>query len=174
MADDLRPTTAADRRRIKAATRRLADLAGGVSSAEHVTRVKAPALSKFGSPSDPQFMPADVILDLEADIGSPVLTAALAGMQGYQLVSTAGRIHKAGTHELGLPCVAAILTNASAMANELNEGLADGKIDAIEAAQISAIAEEAIRHLRHVQARANGVAADPQSNLHVDVESGDG
>ncbi|OAB57514.1 hypothetical protein AY599_23600 [Leptolyngbya valderiana BDU 20041] len=158
MTEPLRPTAPADRRRIKAATRRLVDLAGGVTSAEQITRVKAPALSKFGSVSDPQFMPVDVVADLEADIGSPVVTALLAGMQGYQLTSRAGRTHNRAPHALGLPCVAAILENAAAMANQMNESLADGQVDAAEARRICAIAEEAIRHLRGIQARANAAA----------------
>ena len=99
-------------------------------------------------------MPADVILDLEKDIGSPVVTAALAGLAGYRLVDAGGAAPGRGAHELGLPCVAAILANASALAAELNQSLADGRLDPVEADAIIAVAEEAVCHLRNVQARA--------------------
>ena len=155
MPDDLRPTTADERRQIKAATRRLSKLAGGAESACHVTRVGAPTLSKYGSLEHTEhFMPADVILDMEKDIGSPVVTAALAGLAGYRLVDAGGAAPGRGAHELGLPCVAAILATASARAGELNQSLADGRLDPVEADAIIAVAEEAVRHLRNVQARA--------------------
>ena len=155
MADDLRPTTAVDRRQIKAATRRLSKLAGGAECACHVTRVGAPTLSKYGLLDHHEhFMPADIILDLEKDIGSPVVTAALAGLAGYRLVDAGGAAPGRGAHELGLPCIAAILANASALAGELDRSLADGRLEQVEADSIITVAEEAVRFLRNVQGRA--------------------
>lgn len=82
-----RTTTPRERSALKAATRQLLGLFGKHEAACTVTRVNAPTLSRYGSVSEPEhFAAIDVILDLEADIGSPVVTEALAHAQGYRLV----------------------------------------------------------------------------------------
>lgn len=76
----------ADKAALKAATRRLLDAAGGLVSASMACRAGKTSLGRFGSVNDEQFMPADVIADLEADIGEPVVTRELARLAGYKLV----------------------------------------------------------------------------------------
>lgn len=72
---------------IKAATRQLVKQAGGLDNAAAVTRPGRSALSDYGNPNhDDVFMPADVIADLETEISEPLLTAALARLQGCELM----------------------------------------------------------------------------------------
>lgn len=71
---------------LKAETRRLIKACGGVESAASVTRVDFQTLSRYSRPQEQQFIPVDVIADLEQDCGEPVVTRALADLAGYDLV----------------------------------------------------------------------------------------
>ncbi len=71
---------------LKAAARRLIGSAGGLEAAANVTRVSKASLGFYTQPTHDQHMPADVIADLEADIGDPVITRELARLSGYALV----------------------------------------------------------------------------------------
>ena len=64
--------------KLKALTRRLVKIAGGVEHAAKLTRVGKSELSDYGNPNSPKFMPADIIADLESEVGEGILTAGLA------------------------------------------------------------------------------------------------
>lgn len=81
-----RPHREADYLALKGATRRLVDACGGVESAAAVTRTGFQVLSKYGHPMQPVFAPVDVVADLEADAGMPLVTRALAALAGHVLV----------------------------------------------------------------------------------------
>lgn len=72
---------------LKAVTRDLTDKAGGVTRAGQISRVGAPLLSRYGSPQESTFAPIDVIADLEAEVGDPVVTRELASLSGFDLVA---------------------------------------------------------------------------------------
>ena len=87
---------ASDYKSLRAATRRLVHEAGGPASAEHVTRVNDSQLSEYqvADPNPnrrPQFMPIDVVLDLERDTGVPHVTRELARLSGFDLVPATER-----------------------------------------------------------------------------------
>ncbi|UJX46624.1 phage regulatory CII family protein [Xanthobacter sp. YC-JY1] len=87
MSDKLaRPHREADYLALKGATRRLVEACGGVESAAAATRTGFQALSKYGRPQEPFFAPIDVVADLEADAGVPLVTRALAALCGHVLV----------------------------------------------------------------------------------------
>lgn len=80
LADD------AERRRLKSATEQAVKLCGGADF-ESRTRVKKAALSKYGGISEPDnFIPLDIILELDRHNGAPLITSALARMLGFRLV----------------------------------------------------------------------------------------
>lgn len=92
---------ATDYKALRSATRRLIDLAGGGSSAQYITRVQPGQLSEYGAanpnPNRPvQFIPIDVVLDLESDTDSPTVTREMARLQGYELVRMPDRAAAAG------------------------------------------------------------------------------
>lgn len=71
---------------IKAGFRLLVEAAGGVVAAAGGSRVGKTNLSDYGSINRLDvFAPADVIADLEASVGEPVVTRALARLAGYEL-----------------------------------------------------------------------------------------
>lgn len=72
--------------RIKTATKRLIKEHGTADSAAMDTRVSESQVVKYQNPHQPDFMPADVIADLEHVAGAPHLTRLLAELSGYALV----------------------------------------------------------------------------------------
>lgn len=85
-----RPTQPEELLDIKAATRRDLSLARAKAFAM-ITRVDAPALSKYGSPSElGHFMPVDIMVDLIRDTGSLDLLSTIAGLVGMKLVPIDG------------------------------------------------------------------------------------
>lgn len=88
---DLRPSTPQKRLALKAAFRLGLGRAGGGASFTHATRVKEAALSKYAAAHDSDyFVPLDVALDLDLDLGAPVVLSALAKTQGYDIVPVGG------------------------------------------------------------------------------------
>lgn len=85
-----RPTQPEELLDIKAATRR--DLMRARPNAfALITRVKAPALTMYGSPAEMgHFMPVDIMIDLARDTGSCDLLATLAALVGMKLVPIEG------------------------------------------------------------------------------------
>lgn len=72
---------------IKAATRMLIKFNGGLEAAATATRVQRASLQRYGSVDNmEQFIPLDVVADLEAESGQPVMTKALARGAGFFLV----------------------------------------------------------------------------------------
>lgn len=96
---------------LKNTTRRLINLAGGLDSASAACRTSSTSLGRFQNVNDKQFVPADVIADLEADINEPLVTRALALLAGYELTPVSQAPEKCPTdptqmvariaHELG-------------------------------------------------------------------------
>jgi len=73
-------------RALKAAARMAIREAGGLESAAAVTRVERSSLSRYEQPGADLFMPADVMLDLDAANGVPHLTRELARRLGHVLI----------------------------------------------------------------------------------------
>lgn len=71
---------------LKAAFRRLTKAVGGQESAATITRVDFQRIGRYGRAHEAMFAPVDVVADLEADAGEPMVTRALADLQGYLLV----------------------------------------------------------------------------------------
>lgn len=74
---------------LKGAARQLVKRAGGQEAAAAVSRVRPQQYSIYGNPADEfacQHMPTDIVADLEAEIGEPVVTRALAAVTGHLVV----------------------------------------------------------------------------------------
>ena len=71
---------------LKAAFRRLTKTVGGQESAAGVTRVDYQRIGRYGRAHEAMFAPVDVVADLEADAGEPLVTRVMADLQGYLLV----------------------------------------------------------------------------------------
>lgn len=74
---------------IKAAWRDLIDAAGGVTRAAAITRGNASLLSRYGATHENMYPPIDMVMDLEAEVGEPIVTRVLADIAGQALVTKA-------------------------------------------------------------------------------------
>lgn len=158
---DLRPTTEHQRRQLKAVTRHLMEMAGGVTSFEHVTRVKASILSKYCSPFEDAFIPADIMLDLTLDTRSNGFLSFMAAERGMKLVALEADGRGAALPDLG--DVAQLVEGYSQFITSLHFAVADGKITIEEARPLKAKIEVLVQQLRSlgrtIDAAVNGGAS---------------
>ncbi|MER9814264.1 hypothetical protein [Mesorhizobium sp. M0129] len=71
--------------RIKAAQQELIAMAGGVEKAGELTSYGKSSAGRWNNPGDPDLMPLAVVLQLEAAFGLPLVTAAMAELNGRRL-----------------------------------------------------------------------------------------
>ncbi len=146
---DLRPTSGKFRRGLKAVVRRLLEMAGGVTSFEHMTRVKAPALSKYGSADDEMHMPLDVAVDLMIDTGSNGILSFIAAELGYKLVALDAQ-HFDG--ELpSIADVALVIQSLNSVVQEYAQASKDGVVTPAEKRRVFNEIEKAVQTLRVFQ-----------------------
>jgi len=71
--------------RVKAAQRDLIRLVGGIDRAAEISSVSSSHIGRMNNPRDTDLMPLSVVLALEADCGIPVVTSAMAELNGRRL-----------------------------------------------------------------------------------------
>ena len=139
---------------MKAAVRRALDRAGGGDSFCHATRVGAPALSNYASARMADtHAPLDVALDLDLDIGEPVIAAQLARLQGYRLVPIG---EGQGEDAPALTDIAAVGGEAGDVVRQALEYLADGRLDASERASLRVEIDELSAALNRLATKVGG------------------
>lgn len=127
---------------LKTYTRQLIAAVGGLDAAASCCRVGRSSLSGYQDHASEQCMPIDVVLALEAVAGRPIVTAAMASLQGYSLARPdAGSIPCVGR------AVAAVTRQAGAAAAAFMEASEDGRIDASEAAEMRRLLEAVREHV---------------------------
>ncbi|MDB5597408.1 MAG: hypothetical protein JWM36_4369 [Hyphomicrobiales bacterium] len=131
--DDARQLPSADYARLKAAFRDLVEASGGVNRAARVTRVNAPRISSCGSAQKPDFAALDVIADLEAECGQPIVSAMLADLAGFVLVPKEATTKPQGIID---HASAELMIKNGHVQIELGHALADGACTAEEAADL--------------------------------------
>lgn len=126
-----RQLPALDYKAVKAAFRLLVQEAGGPVAAAKITRVSDTMLSNYGNPNNEDcFAPIDVVADLEAEVGTPIVTCKLADLMGFDLVPRNGpdklEIEHIGRH---LGDVSSAMTETI---RSMADAMADGRLTAIE------------------------------------------
>jgi hypothetical protein len=135
--------------RIKAATRELVDLAGGLVRAAAQTRVGQTKLHNSGSTSIGQetvFLSADVIADLERAAGEPALTRELARIAGFELFT----LPTPGAGDNWVAMLGTCSQESAAVIGKLAQALGDdGRVTATEvrATKLIALTDDAISAL---------------------------
>lgn len=131
---------------LKAAVRRSVDMAGGGDSLQHVTRVNAAQLSKYGSQSEEKsFMPIDVAVEADTEAGTPIILTAMAEMLGYQVIPIDDpRI--TGSRPVTIKDALIVANEAADVVKAITEALAnDDRIDGTEERIITREIDEAVR-----------------------------
>jgi len=148
----LRPTSDHDRERIKAATGRGIERAGGGTSFATQTRVEPSALSKYKAPhEDGHFMPIDVALDCDLAAGAPTILAAMASIQGYKIMP----IVDAPAH-LCSGLVGRIIRETGELSAVVLDAMSDGHLTPAEKQRIEKELDEAIKAMWELRAAVRG------------------
>lgn len=71
---------------VKTAWKLLVGRLGGVEAVTSCTRAARSLASDYGNVHSDRYVPVDVLLDAETVAGEPLVTAALARAQGYELI----------------------------------------------------------------------------------------
>ncbi|MDQ0456025.1 hypothetical protein [Rhizobium paknamense] len=71
--------------RIKAAQRDLIRLVGGIERAALISSVSKSHIGRMNNATDPELMPISVVFALESECGVPLVTSALAELNGRRL-----------------------------------------------------------------------------------------
>lgn len=122
---------------IKAATSQLIHEVGGAEVAAMVCRASQPVLYEYMSPNRlDRVIAVDVALQLEAHLGKPIVTGAMARMQGLAIA----RPDAAAAPAIGA-AVGTAVAQAGALASALLAAQADGRLDAGERAALLTLAE---------------------------------
>ncbi|MDR6757816.1 hypothetical protein J2Y48_003113 [Mycoplana sp. BE70] len=145
---------------LKAATRRGIDQAGGGDALQHVTRVKAGALSKYatvGEDTADKFMPIDIAVECDLEANSPIIVSAMAAMLGYKLVPADDNA-AVSMAPITLRDGLKIANEAADVVKAITEALEDENIDALEKRIITREIDQAMQALQCVLRRIGGAA----------------
>lgn len=141
---------------LKGATLRSLTMAGGGSVVQHSTRINEKTLSKQASGSDEHektFAAIDVAVEIDMLAGTPIITAMMAEMLGYQLVpiNTEGSGHVA--EALAQRDAVHLMVEAMDAIKVFNDAMADNHLDAGEKRAVAKEFEDAIKAFRAIMAR---------------------
>lgn len=149
--------------RVKSATRDLVKMSGGVVRAGEVAGVSKSEVSRWQSATDSDVISLPAALALEAECGVPMVTSAMAELQGRR-VSDPNEADVAR-------CLLGAFTGVTQAAGDLNSvmavALADGKLTPAEAGTVTRATtalEEQLTQLKLVMA---GIKAEGAATLRV-------
>lgn len=118
--------------RLAVATHQLVDhdkVGGCKRAAQDITRGDAARLSRYGNKHETMRAPIDVVADLEAAAGEPVVTRVLADLAGYHLVPKC--VASADRADV-LNHLSATMARFSVLHQEAMAAIADDTVDELE------------------------------------------
>ncbi|OCC05237.1 hypothetical protein BA190_10055 [Labrys sp. WJW] len=125
--------------RIKAATRDLVKVCGGVVRAGEIALLSKSEISRFQAPGSPDLITIPAALALEADCGLPLVTQVMADMSGRRLTDPEAE-------ERQQACLASDISETLRKSAEVMtayaSAIADGVVTAAEAEAIDRVAGE--------------------------------
>lgn len=141
--------------RLKAAQRDLIKRVGGIERAGDIANVSKSQMGRFNNDGDPELMPLQVALMLQRECGVPLMTDAMAGLEGYRL--TRPEEGSAAANATIMSSYAETVVQAGELISRGALAFADGKLTAAEAAGIDRAAgllEQGLSELRRATAAA--------------------
>lgn len=147
--------------RLKAKTRALVKACGGQEAAASLSRIVShQAYGRYGRPHEAEFAPIDVIADLEADVGDPIVTRELAALAGFTLVP----VPAAGADPGWIADLSATMRATGQTIDGIGEALADdGRVTPDEIDRL---------HLLDEVQKAQGALANLQALLRAVADGG--
>lgn len=139
--------------RLKAATRAVVTQAGTAAQLAAGTRVSESQINKYVGPAYPDFMPLDVVLDAELLAGAPIITQALASIQGYRLVPVDGAV----AAPIGVKDTVRLLEGLMHVVSAIHAAVADDTVDEGEKREIERKLSTHMMDVQDVLARVRSV-----------------
>lgn len=139
---------------LKGAMLRSLTMAGGGAVVQHSTRINEKTLSKQASGSEDHektFTGIDVAVEIDMLAGTPVITAMMAEMLGYQLVPIEGGSHVADA--LAARDAIQLMTEAMDAVTVISAAVSDNHMDAAERRDVMRELEDLLKIARHLQQR---------------------
>ena len=150
--------------RIKAATRDLTDLCGGVVRSGEIANVSDTSVSRWRVATCSDVIPIPAALALEDECGVPVVTTVMAELNGRRLTDGAG---KGGSGAAVAARQAEFFRAASEMMAQGATALADGDVTAAEAEIWDRFAAGAERELAALRLDLAAIKAGEAAKLKV-------
>ncbi|KAB2743516.1 phage regulatory CII family protein [Brucella anthropi] len=146
----MRTISEQEQRSLKAATDGAYVLGGGISCILPFTRVGVSTLSKYASYNDEHrdnFIPADIIIEIDRRTKSPVIVRAMAALLGFDLVPIAGGAPdaQADAEPLTEKDAHRVMSESMDVSQAILHALDDNRIDALERRGIAKELRESIR-----------------------------
>ena len=145
--------------RLKTKVRALIRECGGQEAAATLSRIAShQAFGRYGRPREPEGMPVDVVVDLEAEVGEPIVTRELADLAGYVLVP----LPPAEADPEWVRDLSAMMTAAGETMRGIGEALADdGAVSPDEIDRLGLLddVQKAMGALANLQAALRAIAA---------------
>ncbi len=121
--------------RIKAATRDLVRLCGGLARAGELLGVSEQTVSRYQLPTHPEVIPLSAVLILEADAGLAPVTRAMAQANGRDLAEGDGAGAAAAAGCL-MQRHSAVIREAGEVMSHAADAFADGRVSPTEAERL--------------------------------------
>jgi hypothetical protein len=143
---------------LKAASRELVKACGGVTRAAQFTRVAESNLSRACSDHENQYLPMDVVADLESECGKPIVTQALAALS-HMSVTERPRSVRVSDH---IRCIGDVSREFSEWVAAQSSAAADGVVDPKESELVLKELDDVMRALSEVAEMHRGNLKSPQ------------
>lgn len=142
----MRPTNEHERRDLSAACNRALRTYGAANFAPD-TRVGEAQLSKYGNVNDDDnFMPIDVVADLERLVQTPIVTEQLARIAGFRLVPDGEAAKMPSLEDVG-----AFARSKGVLVSTMIAALLDGHVDHVERRELLPLVRDAIAKLQALE-----------------------
>jgi len=145
--------------RLKAAQRDLIKRAGGIERAAELASISKSQMGRFNNDGDPELMPIPAILMLQRECGVPLVTSAMAELEGRRLADPS---EAAAANGSILSSYAEVVVQAGELISKGALAFADGKLTPAEASgmdRAAAALEIVISELRKATAGARSSGA---------------
>lgn len=134
--------------RIKSAQRDLIKYCGGIERVSEITSISKSHVGRWNNTTDTDLMSLNAVYMLEHECGVPVVTTAMAALNGRRLADPDHDVRAAGNL---LAAHSDVMRNTSELMNVSAQAFADGRVTHAEATQMDRVSsnlERSVTELR--------------------------
>ncbi|MFS2324013.1 hypothetical protein U2P60_00995 [Brucella sp. H1_1004] len=153
--------------RIKSAQRDLIKYCGGIERVSEITSISKSQVGRWNNTTDTDLMPLNAVYMLERECGVPVVTTAMAALNGRRLADPDDDVRATGNL---LAAHSSVMRNASELMSVSAQAFADGKVTHAEATQMDRVSSNLERSVTDLRSSishqmANAKRGDPSLRI---------